>query len=98
MGLITYKRSLRTEIEIGTWGTASTALLFFISAFVEFFTRGDVTWISEIGCAVGLATIAIILLWAYFSRVVTLWWGGKGLRASWRKRSRLSKQHHCSSD
>ena len=67
MGLKTYKRSLRTEIEIGTWGTACTGLLFLISAFVEFFTRGDVTWISEVGCVVGLATIAVILFRAHLS-------------------------------
>jgi hypothetical protein len=69
MGLTTYKRYLRTEIEIGTWGTACTALLFLISAFVEFLTRGSVIWISEAGCMVGLATVAVILVRAHLPSI-----------------------------
>ena len=62
MDLTTHK----TEIEIGTWGTACTGLLFLISAFVEFFTGR--AWISELGCLVGIATIAAIFARAHLSR------------------------------
>ena len=61
-GLTTYKQSLRTQIEVGLWGSLATCILFFVSAFVEGFSRGEVVWISQLGCVVGLATVAFIVI------------------------------------
>jgi hypothetical protein len=65
MGLTTKKSRLRTEVEIGTWGSLCTLLLFFSSAIVEYFTRGNGAWVSAIGCIVGTATIVAVLLRAH---------------------------------
>ena len=67
MGLSTYRQRARVEIEIGTWGSLLTALLFFTSGIVDYFTTDDVTWISMLGCLAGLGTIAIILIRAHLS-------------------------------
>ena len=46
MGLSTYRQRARVEIEIGTWGSLLTALLFSPPASSTSFTTDDVTWIS----------------------------------------------------
>jgi hypothetical protein len=67
MGLSTYRHLSRTEIEIGTWGTGCAGLLFFASGVLEYFWGEDVTWISGLGCMIGIGTIAAILVRAYIS-------------------------------
>ena len=67
MGLSTYRQRARVEIEIGTWGSLVTALLFFTSGIVDYFTTDDVSWISTLGCLTGLATIASILVRAHLA-------------------------------
>ena len=68
MGLSTYRQRARVEeIEIGTWGSLLTALLFFTSGIVDYFTTDDVTWISMLGCLAGLGTIASIVIRAHLS-------------------------------
>src|SRR5215470_15353078 len=67
MGLSTFRQRARLEIEIGTWGSLVTALLFFTSGIVDYFTTDDVSWISTLGCLTGLATIASILIRAHLS-------------------------------
>jgi|EndMetStandDraft_5_1072996.scaffolds.fasta_scaffold18017_2 hypothetical protein len=62
MELPTHNRHLRTDIEIGIWGTTCALVLFLTSAFVEYFTRGEVTGISNVGCLVGVATVGVILV------------------------------------
>jgi hypothetical protein len=54
-------------MEIGTWGTLCTLVLFFISAIVEFLT--GLVWVSELGCLVGIGTMAAILVPPRFSKV-----------------------------
>jgi len=66
-GLSTYRQRARVEIEIGLWGSLVTALLFLTCGIVDYFTTDDVTWISGLGCLVGLATIASILIRAHLS-------------------------------
>src|SRR5262249_44207058 len=66
-GLSTSRQRARVEIEIGLWGSLVTALLFFTCGIVDYFTTDDVTWISGLGCLVGLATIASILIRAHLS-------------------------------
>jgi hypothetical protein len=67
MGLSTFRQRARVEIEIGTWGSLVTALLFFTCGIVDYFTTDDVSWISALGCLTGLATIASILIRAHLS-------------------------------
>ncbi len=67
MGLSTYRQRARVEIAIGIWGSLCTGLLFFTSGIVDYFTTDDVTWISKLGCIVGLTTIASILIRAHLS-------------------------------
>jgi hypothetical protein len=67
MGLSTYRQRARVEIEIGTWGSLVTALLFFASGIVDYFTIDDVSWVSTLGCLTGLATIASILVRAHLA-------------------------------
>ena len=67
MGLSTYRQRARVEIEIGTWGSLLTALLFLTCGIVDYFTTDDVTWISALGCIVGLTTIASILIRAHLA-------------------------------
>ena len=67
MGLSTYRQRARVVIEIGTWGSLCAALLFFLSGIVDYFTTEDVSWLSTIGCIVGLATIASIIIGAHLS-------------------------------
>ena len=67
MGLSTYRQRARVEIEIGTWGSLGAALLFFTSGIVDYFTDEDVTWISTLGCLVGVGTIASILIRAHLA-------------------------------
>jgi hypothetical protein len=67
MGLSTFRQRARVEIEIGTWGSLVTALLFFTSGIVDYFTTDDVSWISTLGCLTGLATIASILVRAHLA-------------------------------
>jgi hypothetical protein len=67
MGLSTYRQRARAEIEIGTWGSVCAALLFLIAGITDYFTDTDVTWISGLGCLVGLATIAAIVVRARLS-------------------------------
>jgi len=65
---MTYRRRLRTEIEIGTWGTLCTVVLFFGSAGAALFGY-RVAWISELGIATGIATVAAILIRAPLAAV-----------------------------
>jgi hypothetical protein len=67
MGLSTYRHRSRTEIEIGLWGSVATSLLFLASGIADYFTTDDVTWISALGCLVGLGTILVILVRALLS-------------------------------
>src|SRR5262245_62442443 len=67
MGLSTFRQRARVEIEIGTWGSLVTALLFFTSGIVDYFTTDDVSWISTLGCLTGLATIASIVIRAHLA-------------------------------
>jgi hypothetical protein len=67
MGLSTYRQRARIEIEIGLWGSLCAALLFLISGIADFFTDQDVTWISALGCVVGIGTIATIVIRAWLS-------------------------------
>jgi hypothetical protein len=67
MGLSTYRHHARAEIEIGTWGTACTVLLFLISWVVESFTSAAVAWIDGLACIVGIGTITAIVLRGYAS-------------------------------
>src|SRR5262245_1857274 len=67
MGLSTFRQRARVEIEIGTWGSLVTALLFFTSGIVDYFTTDDVSWISTLGCLTGLATIASIMVRAHLA-------------------------------
>jgi hypothetical protein len=67
MGLSTYRQRARIEIEIGTWGSLLATLLFFTCGIVDYFTTDDVSWISALGCLVGLGTIASILVRAHLS-------------------------------
>jgi len=69
MGLSTYRQRARTEIAIGTWGSGCAGLLFLISGIVDFFTDGAGTWISSLGCMVGIGTIAVILIRGYLADV-----------------------------
>jgi hypothetical protein len=69
MGLSTYRQRARVEIEIGLWGSLATALLFLTCGIADYFTTEDVAWLSTLGCIVGLATIASILVRAYLSTV-----------------------------
>jgi hypothetical protein len=66
-GLSTYRQRARFEIEVGTWGSLCTACLFFAAGIADYFSDRDVTWISGLGCMVGLATIAIILIRSHLS-------------------------------
>jgi hypothetical protein len=67
MGLSTYRHRARIEIEIGTWGSLCSLLLFLICGIAAQFTDRDVTWISGLGCVIGLGTIAAILIRGYLS-------------------------------
>jgi hypothetical protein len=67
MGLSTFRQRARVEIEIGLWGSLCAALLFFISGVADYFSDDDLSWISMIGCAVGLATIASIVVRGHIS-------------------------------
>jgi len=67
-GLTTYKRSLRTEIEIGTWGTLCTVVLFVGSACAALFGYKG-AWISELGIATGIVTMAAILVRSHLAAV-----------------------------
>jgi hypothetical protein len=67
MGLSTYRHRARVEIEIGTWGTACTVLLFLISWVLESLTSVAVAWIDGLACTVGTGTIAAIVLRTYVS-------------------------------
>jgi hypothetical protein len=68
-GLSTFRQRARLEIEIGTWGSLCAAVLFFACGIADYFTDDDVTWLSTLGCLVGLATIISIVVRAYLSNV-----------------------------
>lgn len=70
MGLSTYRQRARVEIAIGTWGTGCAGLLFLASGILEYLVGESVAWISGLGCIVGLATIAAILVRAYLSDTI----------------------------
>jgi hypothetical protein len=67
MGLSTFRQRARTEIEIGLWGSLAAAILFLTSGIVDYFTDEDVTWISMLGCVVGVSTIVLIVVRARIS-------------------------------
>jgi hypothetical protein len=64
-----HQRRARVDAAIGMWGTACAALLFFVSTFLEYWSNGRNTWVSGIGCAVGLSTIAAILLRSHSANI-----------------------------
>jgi len=54
----TSDRMLLASIEVGMWGTLAAFCLFLGSALVEGLTHGETVWVSYIGCAIGMATVA----------------------------------------
>jgi hypothetical protein len=72
-----HQRRARVDAAIGMLGSACAALLFFVSAFIEYWSNGRNTWVSGIGCGVGLVTVAVILIRSHRANIV------RTLRARW---------------